>query len=142
MKNPIHARHGFTLIEVVVALLVLVLVWIAGVNAMVMSRHLASRAKHKVQALYAAQRILEEERRRAFSDLASKLTAVISLDTKGTFSSTDDDFPANRVITVTALDAYRKRVQVEVNWTENIDGAQKTVREFCATDIAKEPQLN
>ena len=133
---------GFTLVEVLISVGILALVWVSAVGIMVVGNYAASHAKHKAQAIYIAQRILEEERRQPFSSIVSLTSAPVSIDTKGTFSTTTDDFTGNRVVTVTSLDTYRKRVLVEVNWSERTNGVNITKREYCSTDIANETQLN
>jgi len=135
---------GFTLAEVMISIGILTIVWISAAGIVIISNYAASRAKHKIQAIYTAQRILEEERRQPFSSIVSLSSAPVSIDTKGTFSTTTDDFMGNRTVTVTDLDtySYRKRVLVDVNWNEHTNGVNITMHEYCSTDIANESQLN
>ena len=92
--------------------------------------------------MYWAQRFIEEQRRLPFATLASLPSASVSIDTKGTFVTPADDLSGNRVVTVTNIDTYRKRVKIEMNWQEKILGGTITMREYYSTDIAFESQLN
>jgi hypothetical protein len=77
-----------------------------------------------------------------FSTLASLPSASVSLDTNGTFDTTADDRTGNRIVTVTNIDTYRKRLKIEINWTEKFLRGTNTMREYYSTDIAQESQLN
>ena len=92
--------------------------------------------------MYWAQRFIEEERRLPFANLATLPSATVSIDTKGTFVTPNDDTSGNRVVTVTNIDAHRKRVLIEMNWQEKILGGVITQREYYSTDISDESQLN
>jgi len=142
MKSIPKLENGFTLIEIMISSFIFVLVWMAIATSFIAVRSLGSYSKHKVQAIYVAQRILEEQRRQPFANLVSQASAPVTIDTMATFSTTADDFMGNRIITVTNIDTYRKRIQVEVNWTEFISRVAIVMREYCTTDIADEPQLN
>jgi len=132
------------MVEILVSISIFFLAWMATVTAITASRYLSVYVKHKAQAIYYAQRILEEQRRTPFPTLASQSSTLIHLDTQGTFNTTADDFNGNSVITVSPIpgDIYRKRVLVDVNWTERILGGNIPVHEYLTTDIANEPQLN
>jgi len=96
--------------------------------------------------MYWAQRYIEEERRTPFNNIVSLPSASFSLDTKATFDVAGDDFTGNRIITVTDVDnavayMYRKKVQVEINWTERLLGGSVVRQEYCSTDIANESQI-
>jgi len=41
-------------------------------------------------------------------------------------------------ITVTNVDAYRQKLQVEVDWQEHTPLGNRNKKEFCTTDIANE----
>ena len=135
-------RAGFTLIEVLVALSIFLILFLGTAVAIISSMYLSSFVKHKVQAMYWAQRYIEEQRRLPFATLASLPSAVVSIDTKGTFDTSADDFTGNRIVTITNIDTYRKQVQIEMNWTEKIQGGNVTLRDYYSTDITNESQLN
>lgn len=135
-------NSGFTLIEVMAALSLLTAMLVAVPGSLVAYKYIAVYSKHKVQATYVAQRILEEQRRKVFSTLATMNYGAVSIDNKSTFNTAADDFMGTAAITVTSLDTYRKKVQVEVSWQERTPAGMVTKREFCTTDIANEAQLN
>lgn len=143
MKSIHNLDKGLTLVECLVSFVLAVIILTAVARVIISSQVLSSLARHKAQAAYVAQQILEQQRRLAFSSIASLPSAVVTLDTNGTYNTSADDFIGNRVITVTNIDTYQKKVQVEINWLERVlTGGQITIREFYATTIANEPQLN
>ena len=142
MKQLFKSSKGFTLVEVLTSILLLLIVWTVSLNSMLNYKHIDSFAKHKIEATYVAQRILEEERRLAFANIVSRNYGAVSVDTRGTFNSAADDFLGTAKVTVTDLDVYRKRVQVEVSWSELSPIGTVIKREYCTTDIANEPELN
>jgi prepilin-type N-terminal cleavage/methylation domain-containing protein len=139
---PCNKQVGFTLLEILVALSIFLVLFLGTSVSIITSLYLGSVIKHKVQAMYWAQRFIEEERRLPFSTLASLPSASVSLDTNGTFNTTADDRTGNRVVTVTNIDANRKRLKIEINWTEKFLRGTNTMREYYSTDIAQESQLN
>ena len=134
---------GFTLSEILISAVLIVVLLSAAATTIINSQLLSSYARHKLQASYAASQILEQQRRLAFPNIVSASAAAVTLDTKGTYNTTEDDFIGTAAITVTNIDAYRKKVQVEIAWPERlVAGGQITIREYYATTIANEPQLN
>lgn len=143
MKNIRNPENGLTLVECLISFTLVVIILTAAVSLIINGQTLSSLARHKTQAAYAAQQILEQQRRLAFPSIVSLASAAVTLDTNGTYNTSADDFTGKRIITVTNLDAYRKKLQVEINWLERLPmGGQVTIREFYATTIANEPQLN
>ena len=126
------------------AVLLLTTVIVSFLAALIMYKYMASCSRHKVQAIYVAERIIEEQRRQPFANLVSFNYGAVSIDNNGTFNTTADDYMGSALVTVTNLDAYRRRVKVEVDWKERspIGGPAVNRKEFCSTDIADEPQLN
>ena len=137
--NPTTA--GFTIPEVLVSILLLGVALVAFLGALNMYKYMASYAKHKTQAIYMAQRFVEEQRRQPFAGLASAALGTISIDSKGTFGTTADDYLGNATMTVTTLDANRKRLLVEVRWTERSPVGTIILREYCTTDISNDAIL-
>ena len=143
MRNKLDLNSGFTLVEVIVSFALVVILLVAAASTVINSQLLSSLARHKVQAAYAGEQLLEQQRRVAFSNLASIPASAVTLDTAGTYNTATDDFNGTSTITVTPIDSYRKKVQVEIDWTERLlMGAQATMKEYFATTIANEPQLN
>ena len=156
--------RGISLIEVLIGTLLLTLVWLSAVGVIIVSRYSLSYSKHKIQAMYVAQRIFEEGRRCPSTDLinnattgfAARHTKAVSIDTNGTqdiaangaLTLTADDFMGNSVTQVTPLTdyggsiGYRYRIDVEINWVQMLGGTNKTMREHFATDITSEDVLN
>jgi len=124
------------------SLCIFLLLFLSTATAIIGSKYLSSFVKHKVQSMYWAQRYIEQERRLTFTNLTSLESASIPLDTNSTFTATDDDFSGNRIVTVSTIDASRKRVRIEINWTEKIMGGLITVRDYYSTDIVNDAQLN
>jgi len=132
---------GFTLVEVMTAVLLLGLVWMAVPGSIVAYKYIASYSKHKVEAIYVAQRVIEETRREPFSNIGSFYEGV-TLDDKNTFGTTADDYLGGADVTVTSLDPYRKRLQVRVEWFERTPIGIVIKNEYCTADISSDTQLN
>jgi len=143
MRNTRNSKCGFTLVETIWSIALITILIPPAINNILNNQFLSSYSKHKMQAAYVAQQILEQERRAAFSEIVSVPPAFVSLDTRGTYNTTVDDFMGNAIITVTDVDANQKMVQVEINWTERIFGrGQVVMREYFTTTFANEPDLN
>lgn len=142
MKTKLISQRGFSFAEALLCLALIPPVVGFSFQIFINQKALASYARHKSQAMFIAQQIIEEQRRLAFSTIASKTSAVVTLDTKGSFGSTTDDFTGNRIITVTSIDANKKLLKVEINWIQVMNAQRQTIREYYATIIANEPQLN
>lgn len=142
MKGVHNLQSGLTLVEVLVSILLIVILLTAAATTILNSQFLSSYSKHKIQAAYVAQQILEQERRLGLAGMSSQPSAVVTLDTKGTYGTTADDFLGNRVITVTSGGAFRKMVQVEVNWQERFGTGKVTMREYFTSTFTDESALN
>ncbi|MBF0490681.1 MAG: type II secretion system protein [Candidatus Omnitrophica bacterium] len=136
------STQGSTLVEVLVAIAIIDIFLTASSVSILNSQFLASYAKHKIQARYVAQQILEQQRRLTYVNIVSVASAAVTLDSKGTYNTTSDDFLGNAIVSVTTIDTYRKKVQVQVNWQEQILSGKVTMREYYATDIANDPIPN
>ncbi len=134
---------GFTLTEILASFSIMLTVWVCVFGVSVANRKIISYSKHKIQAIYLAQQKIEQLRVSPFPP--ASITApgeVIILDDMGT-TSTADDLMGHRLVTVTVLDAYCRRVQIEVNWSElSMGGVGIARREYCTTTIANEPTMN
>ena len=54
-----NRARGFTLTEVLVAVFLMTIVWLAAVNIIIVSRASGALARHKVQAMYVIQQEIE-----------------------------------------------------------------------------------
>lgn len=141
MKSTLNNKRAFTLTESVVAVFLLTIVWLAGVNVIVVSRACGSLAKHKMQAIYVIQQKIESLRKLSFSSIAGS-TSTVTLDTRGTPDTTSGDLTATQTVTVSTPDSYYKKVLVQLSWNESFFGRRKTVYEYGGTYIANDSQAN
>ncbi len=141
MISKLHHKSGFTLTEVVVSLALLVIVWVAVVSVIHISKMSGVRAKHKAQATLVMQRAVEDLRKKPFATIAGS-TSTVSIDTKGTPDNYSDDLTGTQTITVTSPSTYYKKVVVTLSWNELLSGQSKTVGECLGTYIANDPQAN
>ncbi len=142
MNKFIYHKKGGTLVEVLVSIGIVLIFLVAAVTTILNSQFLASYAKHKLQAMYVAGQIIEQERRLSFSNIITQASTPVTLDTNGTYNTAADDFLGNSIITVTSLDAYRKQVQVQINWQEQILAGKRTMTEYFSTNIANDSLPN
>jgi type II secretory pathway pseudopilin PulG len=141
MRNILRSRKGFTLTEAVFSICLLLLIFLAAIDTMIIAKYSASYAKHKIQAMYMAQRTIEALRKQPFASLTGS-TITTSIDTRGTPNNSVDDFTGTQVITVSSDLGYHKRVIVEIRWNEIVFGRSKTMHEYCGTFISNEFQVN
>lgn len=146
-KNAVKMKRffspkGTSLVEVLISIAIVAIFLVAAANTILNSQFLASYSKHKLQAMYAAQQIIEQERRLTYANLISVASTPVTLDTKGTYNTTADDFLGNVIITVTILDVYHKQVQVQINWQEQVMSGKLTMREYYSTNIANDTVPN
>jgi len=144
MKMGSGSRRGFTLTEASISILILVILWLAAVNAMIVGKYTASYARHKMQAIYLAQQAIENLRKTPYSLMVSNGPIAVSIDSKGTPDNAADNFNGTQTITVypEVVGTYYKRVAVKISWNEIFFGRAKQISEYCATHIANEPQVN
>ncbi|MDE2213815.1 MAG: type II secretion system protein [Candidatus Omnitrophica bacterium] len=159
-------RGGFTLVEVLVTLgLVVIFLPVAGA-ILTNSQMAASLSKHKTEATYAAQQIIEAQRQDPFVVLSSGHTQVtgpswVILDTKGnynnsntgvcsTYNTNNTVFCGQAVVTITpavytstsgtkTTSTTVDHVAVQIYWNENRFIHPSVTY---ATDIANDPMLN
>ena len=141
MRNHTSFKKGLTLTETLFSIILLVIVWLSASQVIVISKVSGSVAKHKIHAIYVAERTMEELHRKTFSQIANN-TSVVSIDTKGTPDNYSDDLMGTRVTTVTSPSTYYKKALVEVSWNEKLGGSYKLMKERCASYIADDPQIN
>jgi type II secretory pathway pseudopilin PulG len=162
-----NTKSGYTIVEVLVSVGILIIFLPFAANMLTNSKLLASYSKHKIQAAYAAQQIIETERQGAFIVLAAGHSQTIPaaganaviLDTKGNFSfntcnnANAGAFCGTSVITVTpAVYTSTTGVQttstsvdhfvVTISWIEQIINLQVPMTETFAEDVANDTMLN
>lgn len=163
MDQPSTAENAFTLVEVLISLGVLLIFLPFAASMMTNSRLLASYSKHKIEATYAAQQIIETQRQSPFIVLAAGQSQTIGpsallLDTKGNYNNTNCNagttaFCGTVTITVTpavytnslgvqttntAVDHY----QITITWVEQILKLKIPMTETYTEDIINDPMLN
>jgi len=126
------------------------------------SQLLASYSKHKIQAAYAAQQMLETQRQSPFQVIAAGKSVTIGpanvvLDTKGNYNNVNcnnsNTFCGTTVITVTptvytttagvkTTSATVDHFVVQVFWNERIAKLFVPMTETYAEDIVNDPMLN
>ncbi|MDE2027323.1 MAG: hypothetical protein KGK03_02940 [Candidatus Omnitrophica bacterium] len=89
-----NSKDGFTLVEVLVTVGLVVLFLPVVGSALTSSQLAASLSKHKIQAAYAAQQIIEAQRQASFVVLSKGQSDTIGpswviLDTKGNYNNTN-----------------------------------------------------
>jgi len=135
MSQISKSENGLTLIEVLVSIAIMFLIITAITQAIISSQFFTSYSRHKLQGMYAAQQILEQQRQKQFSASSSQTTAPVILDANGNFNGT-------AITTVTNLDAYRNRVSVEIDWPEQIQASKVIMKEYYSTIVANDPVPN
>ena len=131
------------MVEVVISLLLLTIAWIAAIDALIVSKYAAPCSRNRFQAIYLAQKTLEEQRRIPFSNIQNYAIQNYSTsNTFGLFTPDNNCPPMALTITVARIDDYTERVQVRLAWTEHFYGYSVAAAEYCTTDIANESQLN
>jgi prepilin-type N-terminal cleavage/methylation domain-containing protein len=163
MDKLTGTKSGFTLVEVLLSVGIMLVFLPFAANMLTNSQLLASYSKHKIQAAYAAQQILETQRQSPFVVLPAGGSKVIGpsnviLDTKGNYNNLNcitntNIFCGNSVITVTptvytsnagikSTSTTVDHVMVQVYWSERIFKLMVPMTETYAEDIANDPMLN
>jgi type II secretory pathway pseudopilin PulG len=136
----LSGKRGFTLIEVVISCLLIVIAFVSFQAIICMQQYFFTYSKHKLQAVHAARTVLDMQRVAGFPYIVN---GSFQAPVYGGCDLTD------AAVTVTVLPpyddapmAYRKTVKVTVSWKEKINGILVNKQEVLTTDIANEPQLN
>jgi len=97
MYRLCNKNSGFTIIEVLISVGIMLVFLPFAASMLTNSQVLASYSKHKIQAAYAAQQIIEIERQQPISFFAPRLAIIspvsspiigsVALDTKGNYSN-------------------------------------------------------
>jgi len=164
--NTMKNNSGFTIIEVMVSVGIMLVFLPFAASMLTNSQLLASYSKHKIQAAYAAQQIIETQRQKPFVIVLPGFPQTIGpnsviLDTKGNYSNptcaNSNVFCGNSTITITPAQytstsgvktnsPYVDHYVVAITWVEsfNVLNVIKQVpfTEYYAEDIANDPMLN
>ena len=162
MQKLSNSKSGFTLVEILVSVGIMLIFLPFAANMLVNSQLLASYSKHKIQAAYAAQQLIETQRQSAFVVLAAGQSSVIGpanvlLDTKGNYNNTNCNnanvYCGTTTITITptvyttqagatSTSTTVDHVKVQIFWTEQILNLKVPMTETYAEDIANDTMIN
>ena len=162
MRTLSGKEDGFTLVEILVCVGILVIFLPFAASMLINSQLLASYSKHKIQAAYAAQQIIETQRQNAFQVIAAGQSQTIGpsaviLDTKGNYSNVTcanpNIFCGTALITITpavytttaGVSTSSTTVDhfvVKISWVEQILNLKVPMNETYAEDIANDIMLN
>lgn len=163
MGKLTSTKGGFTLVEVLVSVGIMLIFLPFAASMLTNSQLLASYSKHKIEAAYAAQQIIETQRQNAFLVISAGKSVTIGpasvvLDTKGNYVNTNcatnsNLFCGTTTITVTPT-VYTNSVgtkttstmvdhySVAITWNEQIAKLKVPITETYAEDVANDPMLN
>jgi Tfp pilus assembly protein PilV len=133
MKHTYHKKNGLGLTEVIVSMIIITVTWLALTDALVRINSFIPEMRHRVQAMYAAQEIIERWRRKNFTTMASQAAAkAIGSDS----SNPCYNFGATYTVTVGAINNHRRTITVAIKWNERHFLLNKPMTEYYATDIS------
>jgi type II secretory pathway pseudopilin PulG len=156
-------KSGFTLVEILVSVGIMIIFLPFAASMLTNSQLLASYSKHKIQAAYAAQQLIETQRQNGFLTIAAGHSVIIGpsnivLDTKGNYNNTNCStnstiFCGTAVITVTptvytsttgvnTTSTLANHFVVQVYWSERIFKTFVPITETYAADVLNDPMLN
>ncbi|MBF0618702.1 MAG: type II secretion system protein [Candidatus Omnitrophica bacterium] len=143
MHTHKNAETGLTLVEALVSLAIVTVLLVTATEGILNSRFLGSYSRHQVQAMYAAQQILEQYRRQPFSTVSLNTSGPVILDFNGDFSNTGTYLYGTAFISVVNIDPDRDKINVEVDWQEKMqDNKNVTMKEYYSTIIVNDPVPN
>jgi len=158
MNKFLNTKRGFSLIELLMSVGIMLIFLPIVASILTSSRFLSSYSKHKAQAAYAAQQIIETYRQSAFIQLAAGGKSVIGpnnvlLDPKGNFNNNLNSFFGTSTITVTpavytnAAGVKTTNINVDhfsivINWNEQVIKLLVPMSETYAADIEVEQISN
>jgi len=113
-KHRIGRRmRGFTLVEVLIASVIVFIIGIGAISAIILARQFAEYDKQRIAAISFAREYLERTRRNLFSAL-NPVSDVI-LDNFNTPADIADDLMATVDLKIFKVDAYGTRVLPELS---------------------------
>jgi prepilin-type N-terminal cleavage/methylation domain-containing protein len=161
--SKLSNKSGFTLVEILVSMGIMLIFLPFAASMLTNSQLLASFSKHKIQAAYAAQQMIETQRQNTFLVIPAGHSviigpAAIALDTKGNYNNTNCNSNSNifcgtTVITVTptvytsttgvkTTSATTNHFAVQIYWSEKIFNVMVPITENYAEDVINDPMLN
>jgi type II secretory pathway pseudopilin PulG len=115
---------GFNLVEILVSFTILLFV-LLGIASIFPAGHAFIKASGNItRASFVAQSVLEEYRRKDFTQIVSG-TGSITLNE--TFSDRTNSIPYNYTVTVSAVNSDLKSIIVLVSWPGNVGRRNLTV---------------
>jgi Tfp pilus assembly protein PilV len=139
MRYPNRAKKGLGLIEIIVSMLIITATWLMLSDALVRINSFIPEARHRTQAMYRAQEIIERWRRKSFSTahlLPAQTTPVaMTIDPNNNIIGT-------YTVTVAYINNYRNKVTVNISWAESHLNQNKNITESYATDITNASAIN
>jgi type II secretory pathway pseudopilin PulG len=165
MDTLLDNKSGFTIVEVLVSAGIMILLLPFAAGMLTTTQLLASYSKHKIQAAYAAQQIIENQRQSAFVVVPAGTTVTILpspssviLDTKGNYASANCNnnsiFCGTAVVKATqavytgtngvaqAASTTVDHYVVTIQWIEQIVNLKVPMTETYAEDIVNDTMLN
>jgi len=162
MNKTLDQNRGFTIVEALISLAIVLVFLPFAASMLSNSQLLASYSKHKIEAAYAAQQIIETQRQQPFQVIATGKSVVNSnfsviLDTKGEYNNptcaNPDIFCGGGSITLTptvytnsagtkTTSTTTDHMVVAITWTEQFFNLKSSVTETYAADIVNDPMFN
>ena len=134
-------RGGATLIEVIIAVLIMGISTGAILGAFIVGRYAVERAKHRTVVVNRIAGELEEIMETAYVNvIPSTTTQPVPIDARGTVG-TSDDLTGTQTVTVTEMAAGTygyKKVLVAIGWADVGWGAKSSLSESAITYITQE----
>jgi len=165
MNRFSNTAKGFTLVEVLVSMGIMA-VLLPVLSILVSSQYLASVAKHKIQAAYVAQQLIETQRpiistyftpTPLLAGQSKVINGFVTIDTKGIYpanSCANSNLPCGSTsITVTptvytsttgvkTTSTTVDHFVVKISWNEQITKSRVPMTETYAEDMANDSMLN
>lgn len=140
-----RSDKGLSLVEMLISMSLFVLVWVSLVGSILVGKEAETRSRHKIQATYAAQRVMESLRKQSFASIVSQTGGSVTVDTKGTDTAADDLIGTQtiNVINYPATNPIYKKVGVTIRWREGGPvGPYQMADQVLWTYISSDAQVN
>jgi len=162
MNKFSNTAKGFTLVEVLVSVGIMVVFLPFAASMLTNNQLLASFAKHKIQAAYVAQQLIETQRPIISTyftptPLSKTINGFVTIDTKGIYpanSCANSNLPCGSTSITVAPAVYTsttgvkttsttvEHFVVKITWNEQIAKLQVPMTETYAEDMANDSMLN